>query len=303
MATNFISLVTNVLVARWTEPYNMGVWNIALLFTVYSPALQLGVLNGLNRELPYLIGTGDKEKSLNMARASYAWCLILSVLSILVAVGFVIWFWYRGQEKECYTSIAIGVMIVCSWLSLYFTTTYRTHAEFGRLAKNTTLVALVGVAFTLFVWRFGYFGLMIRAALLAILGVVALYCKRPIPVRPKWDTALLLHLVRVGLPIWFLGVMASFFMTMDRLVLAKSPQSLGYYTAAIQVGSFVSMIPIAFTMVLYPQMSHRYGETHNAMEVWKIAKQGAIGATVLGGVAGICGWLLLPGFVQILLPK
>lgn len=303
LSTNFISLITSVLVARWTNPYDMGLWNIALLVTVYAPTLQLGVLNGLNRELPYYIGTGDKEKSLNMARVSYAWCLILTVISVVVAISFVLWFWYQGQSKNCYTSMAIGILVVCSWLSMYLTTTYRTFSEFGRLAKNTTLVALVGVALTLFVWMFSYIGLLIRASLLAILGVVAFYYKRPLAVKPHWDKTILIHLARIGLPIWFLGQLGTLFMTLDRLVLAGSPQILGYFTIAMQVGAFAGLIPIAFTMVLYPQMAHKYGETHSAMEIWCIAKKGAIAASALGAVAGFLGWILIPSFVNILLPK
>ena len=303
LATNFISLITSVLVARWTNPYEMGLWNIALLVTVYSPALQLGVLNGLNRELPYLIGTGDKEKALNMARVAYAWCLILTAISIFITIIFVLWFWSQRQMMNCYTTMAIGVIIVCSWASLYLTTTYRTHTEFGRLAKNTTLVALVGVALTLFVWMFGYVGLLVRVSILSILGIAALFYKRPIPVQPQWDKPMFLHLVRVGLPIWLLGQLGTFFMTMDRLVLAGSPQILGYFTIAILVGTFVSMIPIAFTMVVYPQMAHKYGESHNATELWHMAKKGAIAASALGGVAGVFGWIIIPSFVEILLPK
>jgi O-antigen/teichoic acid export membrane protein len=52
IATSLISMVGSILVARWVIPSDMGVWNAAVLVTLYSPMLQLGVINGLNRELP-----------------------------------------------------------------------------------------------------------------------------------------------------------------------------------------------------------------------------------------------------------
>lgn len=303
LATTFISLVTSILVARWIIPSDMGVWNLAMLVSAYSPALQLGVFNGLNRELPHLIGAGNKEKAFDMASVSYSWCLILAATSVLVTLIFTCWFWYQGQIKYCHIAMAMGTIVSCSWLTLYLTTTYRTFAEFGRLAKNSTLVALVGLALVILVWRYGFNGLITRAALLAILGAAALYYKRPILVRPRWEKSLLLDLVRVGLPIWFLGQLDTFFMMLDRLFLANSTQLLGYYTTAIQIETFVCMIPIGFTIVLYPQMAHKYGETHKAMDIWRIATKGAVAASALGIIAGISGWLLIPRFVEVLIPK
>jgi O-antigen/teichoic acid export membrane protein len=303
IAANLITMVTSILIARWVGPYDMGAWNTALLVTIYSPTLQLGVFNGLNRELPYLIGAGDKKRALHMAEAAYAWSWLLMGVSILCGALVAVWFWTKGLPVWCYTSIAVAAIVVCSWPTYYFTTTYRTHAEFGRLAKNTVAVALAGVFLVLLVWRFHYDGLILRASLLSILGVAALYYRRPLPVKPQWGTSQLVQLAKVGIPIWLVGQLGTFFMSLDRLMLVKSTQVLGYFTIAIQVGTFVRMIPGAFGVVLYPQMAHRYGESHCAMDIWRIAKKGALAASVLGLVAGVCSWLLLPTFVRMVLPK
>jgi len=303
IATNLITMVTSILIARWVGPYDMGVWNTALLVTLYSPTLQCGVFNGLNRELPYLIGTGDKNRALRMAEAAYAWSWLLMGVSILCGALVAVWFWTKGQPVQCFTSIAVAVLVVCSWPTFYFTTTYRTHAEFGRLAKNTVAVALAGGVLVLLVWRFHYEGLILRVSLLSILGVAALYYRRPLPVKPQWGTSQLVQLAKVGIPIWLVGQLGTFFMSLDRLMLVKSTQVLGYFTIAIQVGTFVRMIPGAFSVVLYPQMAHRYGESHCAMDIWRIAKKGAFAASALGLVAGVCGWLILPTFVHLVLPK
>jgi O-antigen/teichoic acid export membrane protein len=280
---SFITGVSSILIARWVSPFDMGIWNSAMLVTVYSPTLQLGVFNGLNRE------------------AAFAWVWILAGISI--CGGAVVAFHYRAQPALCWTAISIAVTIVCSWPTLYLTTTYRTHTEFGRLARNSVVVAMIGAALVLLVWRFRYDGLIIRAALLSVLGVVALYYRRPFPVNPSWGKKQFLELAKVGIPIWLVGQLGSFFVSMDRLVLLRTTYVLGYYTIAIQVGSFVRMIPSAFSVVLYPQMAHRYGETRCAMDVWRVARNGGIFASAAGCAAGFCGWILLPRFVEIALPR
>jgi O-antigen/teichoic acid export membrane protein len=274
-----------------------------VLVTLYSPMLQLGVINGLNRELPYFIGAGEKDRALRMAEAAYAWSWLLIGVSLLCGGFIAAWFWIQGQPVRCFTSITIAVMIVCFWPTFYLTVTYRTNAEFGRLATNTVVVASIGAALVLLVWWFHFNGLLLRAALLAILGVAALYYHRPLPVRPRWGGTQLVQLAKVGIPIFLVGQLGTFFMSLDRLMLVRSTQVLGYYTIAIQVSTFVRLIPGAFGTVLYPQMAHQYGETHCAMDIWRTAKKGAFAASVLGLVAGACGWFTLPIFVHMVLPK
>ena len=303
ISSNLITMVTGILIARWVGPQDMGIWNAALLVTLYSPTLQIGIFNGLNRELPYLLGAGDKQRALHMAEAAYAWSWLLSGVSILCGALVAVWFWTKGQPERCLISIAIAVMVVCSWPTMYLTTTYRTHHEFGRLAKNTVAVALMGAVLVLLVWRLHFNGLILRASLLSILGVVALYYRRPLPVKAQWGTVQLVQLAKIGIPIWFVGQLSTFFMSLDRLMLVKSILMLGYFTIAIQVGTFVRQIPTAFGMVIYPQMAHRYGENHCAMDIWRLARKAAFAASALGLAVGACAWLLLPTFVHIILPK
>lgn len=303
VASNLIAMVSSILIARWIDPYHMGIWNAAFLVTFYSPILQLGVFNGLNRELPYLIGTGDRQRALRMAEAAHAWSWLLIGVSVPCGAFVAIGFWANGQPERCLISIAVAVIVACSWPTLYLTTTYRTDHEFGRLAKNTTAVALMGAALVLLVWRFHFNGLLLRISLISILGVLTLYYRRPLRVKPQWGTAQLVQLAKVGMPIWLVGQLFSSFISLDRLMLVKSTQVLGYYTIAIQMGAFVRQIPIAFGMVLYPQMAHRYGENHCAMDLWRISRKVAFAASALGLVAGVCGWILLPAFVRIVLPK
>jgi len=302
-ATTIVTGVAGILVARWTLPYDMGLWQGAVLVTVYVSVLQLGVFNGLNRQLPYLLGTGNSAKALVIAQAAYAWVFVLILFTLLLTGGISLWFFLNDQNNISYAILAVGIIISCTWATLYLSTTYRTHSEFGRLAKNTTFAAIIGLGLTMLVLWLGYIGILLRASLVAIAGVAVLYFRRPIQVGPLWNKELLVQLARVGFPIWFLGQLDTLLFSLDRLVLAKSPRLLGYFTISILVGGVVKNITVAFSAVLYPQMAHKYGETHNAMSIWYIAQKGAFAACLLGLGVGAISWLCLPKFVEVLLPK
>lgn len=300
--TSVISLVTSVFVARWTTPYDLGLWNLVMLITIYAPVLQFGVFNGLNRQLPLFMGKGDREGAFGMVAGAHAWCLVLILVTLAATVAFAACFWLTGRNTLACTAIAIGVIVACLWPTQYLTVTYRTGSEFGRLAAKNTVVALLSVPLTMLVLWLGYIGLMLRAVLMAGMSLASLYYKRPIVSKPKWDRTVLLSLGKVGMPIWVLGQLGALFLTLDRVVLADSPLLLGYFSISIQATTFAGMIPLAITMVLYPQMVQRYGETNNAMAVWVIVKNGARMATALGILAGVCGWVLIPFFIRHLLP-
>jgi len=302
LAVNVITLAGSLLVTRWTDPYHMGLWNFALLVVTYLSGLQLGVFNGLNRQLPYFAGRGDSAQCSRLAEVAYAWSSLLSLGSVACMAVAAMYFLQRGDVDSLRTTVAIGTVLVASWSFQYLTVSYGAHSQFGRLSRKSMVVAVVGLPLTALVKMFGYTGLLIRAALLALIGSLVLFVGRPIPVRPRWDRTIFLDLVRVGFPIWLLGQLTALFMTLDRLVLAQSPQLLGYYSIAAQFAAMSLMVPMAFNAVLYPQMARRYGETHVAMDLWRSALQACGWATAAGLGVAMVAWLTIPPFVRFVLP-
>lgn len=302
IAVMAIQLFTGFLMARWVAPYDMGIWNTVNIVMVYVPFLTLGVFSGLNRELPYLIGSGFSEDARGMSEATYGWAVTLAILTWPAVLISAVWFFTQGEAKLAWATLALGATVFFSWFAGYLGTTYRTHHEFGRLARNNTLVALVGVALMLFVMQYGFRGMLGRAALLSFLAVAALYYRRPLPVRPKWDTARLVSLAKVGVPIYLLGSLWSVQASLDRVFLLGSTQALGLFTLAIQAGTTARLIPTSFTTVIYPKMAQRYGETHRAEDLWTMAAKGALAASILGALAGAVGWVVIPYMVRWLLP-
>ena len=47
------TMLTGLVIYRWVEPADYGLWLSVLMIQVYASIIQGGVLNGLNRELPF----------------------------------------------------------------------------------------------------------------------------------------------------------------------------------------------------------------------------------------------------------
>jgi O-antigen/teichoic acid export membrane protein len=263
-AVSGIQMLSGLLMARWIRPLDMGVWNTVQIAGVYAPFLTLGIFSGLGRELPYLIGKGEHEKARRFAGAAYGWAWALAAITAPVVLGVAGIYAFRGEWRLAAAVLAFGVMIILMWSIFYLNTTYRTHSEFGRLSANNAFVAGAGLVLMSLVWAAGFTGLLVRAVIVAALGLAALYYKRPMPVHPSWDRATLLSLAKIGIPIYVLGQLWGLQFALDRMVLVRNTEALGYFTLAIHAGSAARMIPTAFTLVIYPRLAQAYGETGHA---------------------------------------
>ena len=73
LAGKLLRMAGGVLQARYAAPQVLGLFNGIGLVLGYAPFLQLGILNGLNRELPYYVGKGDRKRVMELAAAAQAW--------------------------------------------------------------------------------------------------------------------------------------------------------------------------------------------------------------------------------------
>lgn len=297
-----LSLFATLLITRWTPPHQLGAWNFALLVSTYVSVLQAGVFNGLNRQLPYHQGQGDLPACDRVASAAHGWCLALFVSSMFATVGLSAAFAVWGTAEQLSTTLAIGTVVSCSWFLQFFTVGYSATSQFGVLARKNTVTAMIGLPMALLAYGIGYFGLLIRAAAMAALNIVLLGSGRPLVSRPRWDPRTLLGLMRIGFPIWVTGQLGALFMTLDRLVLADSAQSLGFYAIAAQFGALAAMVPTAFNAVHYPQMARDYGTSHRARPIWTRAAHASFTSAACGLALAVLCWALIPIFVETVLP-
>jgi hypothetical protein len=70
-ATNVASLLGNALAFRWVDPASMGIWHTLLVASSYLTVVRLGLINGMGRELPFALGSGDIPRARRIAATSW----------------------------------------------------------------------------------------------------------------------------------------------------------------------------------------------------------------------------------------
>jgi O-antigen/teichoic acid export membrane protein len=301
-----LTVLSGLLLARVVEPEVLGLFASLALVQGYAPWLLLGVGNGLGREIPYALGQGNRPRALDLAAAAGAWAL--RVASVCAAILLIV---ALSQALRGRWDLALGwtVQAVAVWGTLfsanYLQFTYRTAGDFGRLSQVQVTQGVLGFVLVGVVALLGFFGLCVRALLLALAQMAQLWRWRPFRVRPTWSTPSLLHLMKAGLPIMFVGQMSVWWGTLnDTLVLTYLDHvSLGLNAVVVLGTRPFTILAQSVGGVVYPQMTQEFARTGDLRQALRVAALPALVLLPLMVVLVAVGWWLVPVLVPILLPK
>ncbi len=301
-----LRMVGGFLTARATQPAVLGLFNGLGLVQGYAPFLLLGITNGLNRELPYYVGKGDHARVRELAAAAQAWAVLLGGLAAVALLGVAVWQLMLRQWALAagWATNAITVFFLFYGTN-YLQVTYRTRGDFARLAfvnvvQNTVLLA--GVAL---VWWLAFYGLCLRALLGGIIQVSLLWYWRPVKVLPAWNLGHLRHLLKIGAPIFAVGMTYAYWTTLDATLVLHylGTRGLGLYALVLMSGATLQLLPDALGQVLYPQMAEQFGRTGDVRAMVKSAVRPMAFSLLAMAPLVAVGWWLLPRVVNLLLPK
>jgi O-antigen/teichoic acid export membrane protein len=306
LISTVIRMFSGFLTARCVEPSVMGLFNGIGLVQGYVPFLQLGVLNGLNRELPYYVGKGDHERVRQLAAAAQAWALMLGVGVAATLTGVSAW-----QAAHGHWMLAAGWLAnaaTCFFLfycTYYLEITFRTRSDFARLALINVVMSVTSLALVAVIWWLSFYGLCVRAALVGAVQFALLWAWRPVKVSPALRREPLLHLLKIGAPIFAVGQVYAYWGTLEATLMLYycGTRGLGLYSVAAMASTTVLMLPLALSQVLYPQMAEQYGRTADLRVIVKSALRPMLAALLVMSVLTAIGWFLVPPVVGILLPK
>jgi len=304
LAKSLAQFLVGFFVVRLILPEELGVWNSISLASTYAIFLQGGIINGLNRELPYQLGTGRAQRAEAYAGTAQSYTaagcflgLILGGISLIV---------FRGKGFSTSLAIvAVTLMTGFTFYQNYLMVTFRSKSSFNDLARIQFLAALLMVLTIpmLYLWR--YNGMLLRIILVTAGGVWLLHRVRPIRVNLIWDWDAFKNLMLTGLPIFILAYIESTAGTVDRLVLLKSGgvEQVGYYSLALYMMQSISIIPLSLTSYVYPRMSYSFGKTGDPMVLWNKAWKATLAVFGIMAPLTVAGWFAIPVAVPMLFPK
>ena len=307
---NIVSLALRMtgglLTTRLVEPQTLGLFNGIGLVLAYAPFLQLGILTGLNRELPYFIGAGDRRRADQMAASAQAWALCVG--SVVAGGLFLGAAWYSEKGRWEYsaglaTNGLLGFLFFYSQNSLQ--TTYRTSHEFAKIAIANVASNFANLALVPIVVLLGFYGLCLRALLAAALNAQLLWRWRPFRIKPAWNRGHLTDLLKVGAPIFGVALVWSWWTAMDSTLVLKymGTRGLGLYSLSLMAGSAISLLPTSVAQMVYPRMAEAYGRSGNIREVLTIAQRPTIFLVAIMMPIALACWHVLPVMAPVLLPR
>ena len=90
-ASSALRILGGYLQARCVLPHVLGLFGRIGLVQEYIRFAQVGIFNGLNRELPYFYGKGDHRRVADLASAALAWSLCLGTSISITVAGIAVW--------------------------------------------------------------------------------------------------------------------------------------------------------------------------------------------------------------------
>jgi len=306
LATMALRMIGGFMTARVIPPAVYGLFNGLSLIQGYLPFLQLGVLNGLNRELPYYIGKGEQDRVREVAAAAQAWALALGGVTALGLIGVAVWHAAIGKWALAVGWLANAVTAFFLFYGTYYLqVTFRTRGDFARLALINVIQGVVSLILVAVVWWLAFYGLCLRAVLAGCVQVALLWYWRPIKVSPSWNSAQFVHLLRVGAPIFAVGQLYTYWATLDSTLVLyyTGAHGLGLYTLVGMAETTLMLLPQALSQVLYPQMAEQYGRTGDVRAIVRSTFRPMILSFLFMLPVVIIAWLLVPPLIRLLLPK
>ena len=303
-ATNVASLLGNALAFRWVDPASMGIWHTLLVASSYLTVVRLGLINGMGRELPFALGSGDIPRAQRIA----ATCLSYNIAcSALVALAFLVPLLVARPAEPAWR-VALPAMAVVSAANLYLAylqATFRSESDFGRLTRIYWLQAAVSLLLPPLVFTLGFAGLCLHAVLLVLVVTGFAHGARPLRVRARFEPEVARQLLATGLPLFVAGYLQVLAAGFDRVVLLHrgGVEAVGYYAPAVAVLAALGIVPGAVATYVYPRMSYALGHGRSEGTVGRMALSAAVVSVLAGLPVAAAGWIVAPSAIERFFPQ
>ncbi len=282
-------------------PEELGIWNTIIVFKSYALVLNLGVSNGLNRELPFLLGKKYVNFAKEIAKTALFISIIAGVFSFLLisAAAF-----FYADAKLMQSLFVLAFIVGIGYLNMYYSTTFRTNQAFILFSKINVVLTVFELISLFFPSKLGYQGFLIRIILLEIARLTLFLSFQPFPVCPKFKTSSFLFLVKTGVPLFFSTYLLAVSDTFKRVILKhfSTFHIVGLFSPALAVYALNSLLPKTLGQYLLPKLSFGLGSGQNLAGLWnKTLKLISLNILIILPFV-MLGWFVIPMVIENFYP-
>jgi O-antigen/teichoic acid export membrane protein len=306
MISNVMRIVSGILVARFVLPEMLGTFNGIGIIMGYLPILQLGVMNGLNRELPYCFGKGEIEKAKRYAAVAQFWEMALASMAFTVLTLIAIYCLFQSQYLYAAGFFTYGLSSIYHYYGLnYLQILFRTNHDFNKLSNIALIIAFVSLISVILVWKWQFYGLCIRSILLVVIEMYFLWKWKPLFVFPAWNFQAIKEITKIGVPIFIVGIVYSLWTTLQNSMVLKlgGAEQFGLFALAVMIENSMSIVEHSVSQVIYPKMAFEYGSGKGINELVKISFKPIFYVFISLIPFILIAWYILPFAIKILLPN
>lgn len=277
VSSSFLAMPVNIAVSfitfREIEPYFMGIWATMVVFETYANILRFGVVNGMNRELPYAMGAGKEEDARTYAQTTLIFNLFSTVLLWSIVPFIVSNFELNSTYLACMSVNLLRVSL--TFYTTYLAGTFRTTDNFNKLSNIQFTMIGVHLLLSPLIIFFKFNGYLLMQGMMVITNTILLHLYRPFNVRPRFNLQAFFLLIKTGFPLFITSYLVSFIDTLPRLFIINFGNEilLGLYAPVLMIINAFSILPNTLGTYFYPKLSYLFGKTNRAILIWhKIIK-------------------------------
>ena len=304
---SFVTMGVGILIMRWLQPSELGLWNAVSIFQAYVPFFQFGIQSGLNRDLPILLGEKNNVKAEELVANAKGFAYILSIVFILLGFLLSSFFYLLGKEISFIAGIfTVAIMAASMSLQLHLVATFRSARAFDRLTRVYIIDTILIFLLVYFIYKYHYYGILIYNSITYIVSASLMAYYAPYKhIRPQIRKKPLVYLGKVGLVLMSFIQLRGIAQSIPRWIILSvgGVVKLGLFSPAMAINGVMNMLPNQIAQFFHPQMGFKYGTSGCARDLWPYVKKIVLWYPLLTLPICICIWILAPWLLNTFFPK
>lgn len=298
-----ISFVTGVWIRNILGPTEYGIWTIFSMILTYGYYMNLGILDGFSRDIPRLLGEKKYDQVQKVRNIVFTWMLCTAVLVIVAIVIIIL---LPLSTFETILSIIAILIVPLQNLTLFHNHLFLTTQQFSTVAMIQLLIGSVQyILMAIFAGFLGVYGLFLGVFTGNIIAIIYSRLRLTYKLHFDWDWTIIKSMLSYGVPITLIGILLSLLTTLDRLIVYAfyGSDSVGHYGLISLVFQGIMVLPAVFHQVMYPKISHNYGEFRDKRKLKSIIFHSSINLAYFSPILLGLLYIMFPTFVGLLMPQ
>ena len=280
------AMAQGIMVLKWMEPDGLGIWLGLQLIAIYGVHAHFGLVNAVNRQVPYHNGRGDSLQARRIANVTRGSLLLGSVVALAALLGLYGLGVFHDVGRRVVFFVTAATILTLN--VQFYVGLFRARHQFARAGVIKLIGSLTVFSGLPLVYYFSLEGLCWRAlgAATVSLGACILLDRGSFKIAFDWRETR--GLIQIGFPILIVSYALVIFSSMDRLLiwLFLDEQAMGEYALCFLASSTVSLLPSLIGQVYYPRMTESYAAHGLSGDMLPLCRRASFTSAIVAG--GLC---------------